>query len=72
MRRFQCLPERLRARGDDKAINQAVVIPVDIHLSHASRCAEQLIEIIRCYNPDTFPLMALSKVRGIVLYYYHS
>ncbi|KIK04158.1 hypothetical protein K443DRAFT_431147, partial [Laccaria amethystina LaAM-08-1] len=38
--------------------NQRVVLPIDIHLSRASRCAEQLIEIIRSYNPDTFPLMA--------------
>ena len=48
--------------------NQSVVMPIDIHLSRASRCAEQLIEAIRSYNPDTFPLMAHSEVRGIVVH----
>jgi hypothetical protein len=48
--------------------NQRVVLPIDIHLSRASRCAEQLIEIIRSYNPDTFPLMAHPEVRGIVVH----
>ena len=48
--------------------NQSVVMPIDIHLSRASRCAEQLIETIRSYNPDTSPLMARSEVRGIVVH----
>jgi hypothetical protein len=48
--------------------NQTIHIPIDIHLSRASLCAEQLIETIRSYNPDTFPLMAHSEVRGIVVH----
>ena len=78
-RRFQIedhrggpLPQLVIHPYRSEAMNQTMVIPIDIHLSHASRCAEQLIEIIRSYNPDTFPLMAHSKVRGIVVYYYHS
>ena len=39
-------------------MNKSMLIPIDIHLSHASRCAEHLIEIICSYNPDTFPTMA--------------
>jgi len=53
-----------------KMKNQTIYIPIDIHLSHASLCAEQLIEIIHSYNPDTFPLMAHSVVRDIVVQYY--
>ena len=74
-KRFQCkddwgkpLPTLLFHDLVPEARNQTVVIPIDIHLSHASRCAEQLIEIIRVYNPDTFPLMAHSKVYGIVVH----
>ena len=53
----------------DELRNQPVVLPIDIHLSRASRCVEQLIEIIHSYNPDTFPLMArCSTVRGIVVH----
>ena len=80
LRRFQykdhewgeLLPRLVTGYYGSEAMNQTMVIPIDIHLSHASRCAEQLIEILRSYNPDTFPLMAHSKVRGIVVYYYHS
>ena len=51
--------------------SQTIYIPIDIHLSRASLCSEQLIEIIRSYNPDTFPLTADSEVRrGIVVQYY--
>ena len=78
-RRFQLgddwrgpLPKLLPNHFKSEVMNQTVVIPIDIHLSHASRCAEQLIETIRSYNPDTFPLMAHSAVRGIVVYHYHS
>ena len=75
MRRFQCedqswegpLPKLVTRYLATEAMNQTMV-PIDIHLSHASRCAEQLIEIIRSYNPDTFPLMARSEVRGIVVH----
>jgi len=49
--------------------NQTVTMPIDIHLSRAHRCAEQLIETICFYNPATFPLMARSEVRGIVVQY---
>jgi len=47
--------------------NQTVTMPIDIHLSCAHRCAEQLIETIRFYNPATFPLMAHSEVCGTVV-----
>ena len=50
--------------------NQTMYILIDIHLSRASRCAEQLVETIRSYNPNTFPLMAHLEVRGIVVQYY--
>ena len=50
--------------------NETFFIPIDIHLSHASLCAEQLIETIGSYNPHTFPLMAHSEVCGIVILYY--
>ena len=79
-RRFQCedrkaniqtpLARFLFDQSGDNLRNQTVVMPIDIHLSRASRCAEQLIEIIRYYNHDTFPLMAHSEVRGIVVQYY--
>lgn len=36
-------------------------MPIDIHLSHASRCADKLIKTIRYYNPDTFPVVAHSE-----------
>ena len=54
----------------DQLRNQTMTLPIGIHLSHASRCAERLIEILRSYNPDTFPLMSYVGVRGIVLQYY--
>ena len=46
-------------------MNQTIYIPIDIHLSRASLCAERLIEIICSHNPDTFPVMAYSEVRRI-------
>ena len=56
----------------ENVTNQTTYIPIHIHLSRASRCAEQLIETIRSYNPHTFPSMAHSEVtvRGIVVQYY--
>ena len=75
MRRFQCEGRRtplaglLSDQSGGELRNQTLAMPIDIYLSHASRCAEQLIEIIRSYNPDTFPLMALSRVRGNVVQY---
>ena len=56
----------------DNLRNQTMVIPLDIYLSHASRCAEQLIEIIRSYNSDTFPFMVHSMVCGKVVVQYYS
>ena len=77
VRRLQCgadiqtpLAGLLSDESGGELRNQTLAMPIDIYLSHASRCAEQLIEIIRSYNPDTFPLMALSRVRGIAIQYY--
>ena len=50
--------------------DEAIYIPIDIHLSRASLCAEQLIETIRSCSPDIFPLMAHTEVRGVVIQYY--
>ena len=79
VRRFQCdvhwggpWPKLVSDHFGSEVMNQTMVIPIDIHLSHASRSAEQLIETIRYYNPDTFPLMAHSEVRGIVVHQYYS
>ena len=65
------LAEFLSDHFEDHVMNQTMDMPtIDIHLSRASLCAEQLIEIIRFYNPDTFPLTAPSMVRGIDSQYY--
>ena len=79
MRRFQSgddkaniqtpLARLLSVQSGDELRNQTVIMPIDIHLSHASRCAEQLIETIRFYNPDIFPLTASSMVRDVVVQY---
>ena len=63
---------RRSRRYADKLKDQPMVMPIDVYLSHASRFAEQLIEIIRYYNADTFPLMTHpeAQVRGIVVQYY--
>ena len=48
-------------------------LPIDIHLSRASPCAERLIEIIRAHNPRTFySTVGFLEfgVRGIVVQYY--
>ena len=62
----------LSNRFGDELKDQTMVVLIDIHLSHASRCADQLIEIIRSYDHDTFPLMALSIVRDSIAVRYHS
>ena len=40
---------------------------MDIHLSHASPCAEQLVDVIRFYNPHTFPPTYVPKVCDITV-----
>jgi hypothetical protein len=77
VRRFQCddhranirtpLASSLPDKSGGKLGNPVMIMPIGIHLSHASRCAEQLIEIICSYNPKTFPLMGHLEVRGIVV-----
>ena len=52
----------------DELRNHTVAIPIDVYLSHASRCAEQPIAIIHSHNPDTFPFMVRSRVRGIIVH----
>jgi hypothetical protein len=55
---------------EENPVDQVKYMPIDIHLPRVSLCAEQLIKIIRFYNPDTFPFMSPAMVRGIVVQYY--
>ena len=52
--------------------DEITYLPIDIHLSRASLCAERLMETIRAHNPRTFLLVAHSEpeVCSIVVQYY--
>jgi hypothetical protein len=65
------LAKFLLHQSEGHPINETMDMPIDIHLSRASFCVEQLISIIGFYNPNTFPLMAPAMVRGIAAQHYY-